>query len=80
MVDTGRKDSTLFTERGIKLWISGFFGFSGRVESGSGFFGFGFGSGRVEIFNPIENSIFDQITHLLGNLIFSEKKNLPKRN
>ena len=36
--------------------VSGFFGFSGRVTSGSGFFGFGFGSGRVEIFNPIENS------------------------
>ena len=33
------------------------FGFSGRVGSGRFFFGFGSGSGRVEIFNPIENSI-----------------------
>ena len=32
------------------------FGFSGRVGSGRFFF-FGFGSGQVEIFNPIENSI-----------------------
>ena len=57
MVHKNTKVSTLFSESGVNLWISGFFGFSGRVESGSGFFGFGFGSGRVEIFNPIENSI-----------------------
>ena len=56
MVHKSTKDSTLFTESAMKLWISGFFGFSGRVESGSGFFGFGFGSGRVEFFTPIENS------------------------
>ena len=36
--------------------FSGFFGFSGRVTSSSGFFGFGFGSGRVGILNPLENS------------------------
>ena len=59
MVHKSTKESILFTESGMKLWISGFsgfFGFWGRIESGSGFFGFGFGSGRVEIFNPIENS------------------------
>ena len=56
MVHKSTNDSTLFSESGMKLWISGFFGFSGRVESDSGFFGFGLGSGRVEIFNPIENS------------------------
>ena len=57
--------------------FSGIFGFSGRVTSGSGFFGFGFGSGRVAISNPIETSSF--FTFLFLRLlyffyIFSKRK------
>ena len=49
--------------------LSGFFGFSGRVTSGSGFFGFGFGSGRVGILNPIENSIWNNTLHFMKSTV-----------